>query len=177
MPLLKNNALVGDTWLILGNDDALPASRRRDRALRAAAARVRVSRQAIRASSAWSSPMSTAPRPLRHSCRDFPWWSCTSPPSTMAAPTRWRGSFGRFGYRGEIRATGNVLPDQLQFMLQVGFDAFEIGDRFPLQVWQAASKQMSLAYQRGLFRRSAESEIWTERHTDAEPWLEQPHAG
>ena len=26
MPLLKNNALVGDTWLILGNDDALPAS-------------------------------------------------------------------------------------------------------------------------------------------------------
>jgi hypothetical protein len=36
---------------------------------------------------------------------------------------------------------------------------------------------MSLAYQRGLFRRGSEAEIWTERHTDAEPWLEQPHAG
>ena len=81
------------------------------------------------------------------------------------------------GYRQELRATGNVLPDQLQFMLQVGFDAFEIGDRFPLEVWQKASRQMSLAYQRGLFRRGAEAEIWTERHTDAEPWLEQPHAG
>ena len=72
---------------------------------------------------------------------------------------------------------GNVLPDQLQFMLQVGFDAFEIGDRFPLETWQKASRQMSLAYQRGLFRRGSEAEIWTERHTDAEPWLEQPHAG
>ena len=82
-----------------------------------------------------------------------------------------------FGYRGELRATGNVLPDQLQMMLQVGFDAFDIGERFPLEAWQAASKQMSLAYQRGLFRRSSEAEIWTERHTDAEPWLEQPHAG
>ena len=82
-----------------------------------------------------------------------------------------------FGYRGEIRATGNVLPDQLQLMLQVGFDAFDIGERFPLEARQSASKQMSLAYQRGLFRRNSEAEIWTERHTDAEPWLEQPHAG
>jgi len=81
------------------------------------------------------------------------------------------------GYAGELRATGNVLPDQLQFMQQVGFDAFEIGERFPLETWRKASRQMSLAYQRGLFRRAAESEIWTERHTDAEPWLEQPHAG
>ena len=82
-----------------------------------------------------------------------------------------------FGYRGELRATGNVLPDQLQFMIQVGFDAFEISDRFPLAQWQQGAKQMSLAYQRGLFRRGAEAEVWTERHTGAEPWLEQPHAG
>ena len=81
------------------------------------------------------------------------------------------------GYRGELRASGNVLPDQLQFMLQVGFDTFEIGERFPLSTWQQASKQMSLAYQRGLFRRGSEAVIWTERHTDAEPWLEQPYAG
>ena len=79
--------------------------------------------------------------------------------------------------RGELRATGTVLPDQLQFMLQVGFDTFDIGERFPLAIWQQASKHMSLAYQRGLFRRGAEAEVWTERHTDAEPWLEQPHAG
>jgi uncharacterized protein (DUF934 family) len=83
----------------------------------------------------------------------------------------------QMGYRGELRATGNVLPDQLQFMLQVGFDTFDIGERFTLATWQQASKLMSLAYQRGLYRRNDEAEIWTERHTDAEPWLEQPHAG
>jgi len=81
------------------------------------------------------------------------------------------------GYRGEIRATGNVLPDQLQFMRQVGFDAFEVGDRFPPEAWLKASCQMSLAYQRGLYRPANETEVWSERHREAEPWLEQPYAG
>ncbi|MGB8313036.1 MAG: DUF934 domain-containing protein, partial [Aestuariivirga sp.] len=32
----------------------------------------------------------------------------------------------QLGYRGELRATGNVLPDQYQFMAQVGFNTFEV---------------------------------------------------
>ena len=32
---------------------------------------------------------------------------------------------GRLGYRGELRATGQVLRDQLPFMLRCGFDSFE----------------------------------------------------
>ena len=32
---------------------------------------------------------------------------------------------GRLGYEGELRATGNVLQDQLPFMLRCGFDSFE----------------------------------------------------
>jgi uncharacterized protein (DUF934 family) len=32
---------------------------------------------------------------------------------------------GRMGYGGELRATGNVLQDQLPFMLRCGFDSFE----------------------------------------------------
>jgi uncharacterized protein (DUF934 family) len=32
---------------------------------------------------------------------------------------------GRLGYRGELRATGNVLRDQLPFLLRCGFDSFE----------------------------------------------------
>ena len=31
----------------------------------------------------------------------------------------------RFGYRGELRAIGDVLRDQLFYMQRVGFDAFE----------------------------------------------------
>ena len=81
------------------------------------------------------------------------------------------------GYRGELRAEGDVLPDQLQFMKQVGFDSFAVTDRFPLQVWQAASHQMSLAYQRGLFRLADETEVWSSRHQGFAAWEEQPHAG
>ena len=32
----------------------------------------------------------------------------------------------RFGYRGELRAIGDVLPDQLFYMKRVGFDAFAV---------------------------------------------------
>ncbi|CAN5543900.1 DUF934 domain-containing protein [soil metagenome] len=81
------------------------------------------------------------------------------------------------GYAHELRATGNVLPDQLQFMRQVGFDAFEINERFAPSVWLAASRQMSLAYQRGLYHPAGETEVWSERHREAQPWAEQPYAG
>jgi uncharacterized protein (DUF934 family) len=32
----------------------------------------------------------------------------------------------RYGYRGELRATGDVLRDQLLFLSRAGFDAFEL---------------------------------------------------
>lgn len=32
----------------------------------------------------------------------------------------------RFGYRGELRAAGDVLRDQIVFMLRAGFDAFDV---------------------------------------------------
>src|SRR6266702_5939251 len=32
----------------------------------------------------------------------------------------------RHGFRGELRATGQVLRDQFVFMLRAGFDAFEV---------------------------------------------------
>ena len=81
------------------------------------------------------------------------------------------------GFRGELRADGNLLLDQFQFMHQVGFDSFAVNERFSLQQWQAASRQMSLAYQRGLYRASGEREVWSQRHQGFAPWEEQPHAG
>lgn len=33
---------------------------------------------------------------------------------------------GRYGFRGELRATGNVLRDQFLFLVRAGFDAFEV---------------------------------------------------
>jgi phosphoadenosine phosphosulfate reductase len=33
---------------------------------------------------------------------------------------------GKFGFRGELRAVGNVLSDQIPYMRRVGFDSFEV---------------------------------------------------
>lgn len=51
------------------------------------------------------------------------------------------------GFQGELRATGNVLPDQLQFMAQVGFDAFEVSGRFLADTWLKALSRLNLSYQ------------------------------
>jgi len=56
----------------------------------------------------------------------------------------------RLGFTGELRASGDVLPDQIAFMRQVGFDAFEPGnDRIPLETWRRAATAVSLSYQSG----------------------------
>jgi uncharacterized protein (DUF934 family) len=87
------------------------------------------------------------------------------------------GQLRDLGFRGELRASGNILPDQAQFMKQVGIDCFEVTDRFDLETWRRATRQMSLAYQRGLYRRAGEREVWSERHQGFVAWEEQPHAG
>lgn len=53
----------------------------------------------------------------------------------------------RHGYRGEIRAVGQVLRDQLLFMQRCGFDAFEIAADEPVEAWLAAMAEFSVFYQ------------------------------
>lgn len=176
MPLLKNNTLISDTWIHAGLDDQLPEAGdvivpfgrllTEFESLSQRAGKLGVAF----ANNDRSQALSTFLPKLSVITLDFPAFN-DGRAYSIARQLR------EFGYRGELRAVGNVLPDQLQFMLQVGFDTFDIGERFPLTAWQSASKQMSLAYQRGLFRRNSEAEVWTERHTDAEPWLGQPYAG
>jgi len=64
------------------------------------------------------------------------------------------------GFRGQLRASGNVLPDQLQFMAQVGFDAFEVSDRFSADVWQKALSRLNLSYQGAT---AGARHVWQER--------------
>jgi uncharacterized protein (DUF934 family) len=40
----------------------------------------------------------------------------------------------RLGYEGEMRAVGDVLFDEMQFMVRCGFDAFEISDPSTLKL-------------------------------------------
>jgi uncharacterized protein (DUF934 family) len=53
----------------------------------------------------------------------------------------------RYGYRGELRATGNVLRDQLFFMQRCGFDAFVPAKPNAAAAWNAAMSEIDVVYQ------------------------------
>jgi uncharacterized protein (DUF934 family) len=53
----------------------------------------------------------------------------------------------RFGYEGEVRAVGEVLLEQLHFMLRVGFDAFELEGADPLGTYRTALEDYTVWYQ------------------------------
>ena len=55
----------------------------------------------------------------------------------------------RYGYRGEIRATGKVLRDLLLFMHRCGFDAFDLDPAEDANAALAALGSFSVAYQGG----------------------------
>jgi uncharacterized protein (DUF934 family) len=67
----------------------------------------------------------------------------------------------RYGYRGELRATGDVLRDQLFYMKRVGFDAFELRADQDVETALRAFGDFSETYQAAvdpplpLFRRRA----------------------
>ena len=118
MPLLKNNTLIAETWAHADADGELPAgdvvvpfarllknweqlSQRRDKL---GVSLVNIDR---------AEALSTFLPKLQLIVLSFPAFN-DGRAYSLARQLR------QMGYRGELRATGNVLPDQLQFMLQVG---------------------------------------------------------
>ncbi len=67
----------------------------------------------------------------------------------------------RYGYRGELRAVGDVLRDQLFYLARVGFDAFELREDQDAQQAPSAFSDFTVCYQAStdqpipLFRRRA----------------------
>ena len=53
----------------------------------------------------------------------------------------------RLGFRGEIRAAGDFLYDQIAFMTRVGIDSFEVSEKITLELFQRALREVRFAYQ------------------------------
>lgn len=53
----------------------------------------------------------------------------------------------RFHYKGEIRAVGHFLYDQLAFMVRVGIDAFDVRQDFRAEDFDRATREMHYVYQ------------------------------
>jgi uncharacterized protein (DUF934 family) len=58
---------------------------------------------------------------------------------------------GHFGFAGELRATGEVLFDQLQLLARCGFDSFDIKDAVTIRLLEAGRRpSLGIFYQPGL---------------------------
>jgi uncharacterized protein (DUF934 family) len=53
----------------------------------------------------------------------------------------------KYGFKGELRAVGDVLLEQLHFMLRTGFNAFELHSDDPAKDYEIANKDFSVWYQ------------------------------
>jgi uncharacterized protein (DUF934 family) len=176
MPLLKNNSFINDAWVTIADDDVI-----------AEGARVIVSLDRLQKD--WdvlakhtgllgvAVPNNADEKALHPYFSGLALVVVNFPAFTDGRSYSQARQLRLDGYRGEVRATGNILPDQLQFMLQVGVDSFEVSERFTLEDWQKASQHMHLTYQMGYNRAGAEREVWAQRHQGFAAWEEQPHAG
>lgn len=53
----------------------------------------------------------------------------------------------RYGFRGELRATGQVLRDQFLFLVRAGFDALEVTKVADADAFAATTARYSMFYQ------------------------------
>lgn len=162
MPLLKEGRLVEDAWRHLDDAESLPEGAPATLSLRRwAAEREALSRRAGRIG--LRLPNDVSPLELAADVGRFGLIALAFPRFTDGrAYSQARLLRGRLGYGGELRATGNVLRDQLLFMRRCGIDAFEVGERALAENWPAALGEFDLFYQ------PAE---------DGRPWIARRRAG
>ncbi len=53
----------------------------------------------------------------------------------------------KYGFKGELRASGAFIQDQILALLKVGIDAFAVPDDFTLETFQSAMHEVSVQYQ------------------------------
>ena len=71
----------------------------------------------------------------------------------------------KYAYKGELRAVGDILLEQLHFMVRTGFDSFEFETDDPLRDFEVAASDFSVWYQPTGDGRDTASELrW--RHLD-----------
>ncbi len=70
----------------------------------------------------------------------------------------------RYGFKGEVRAVGEVLREQALHMVRCGFDAFAPADGSDPQTWGAAAHRYRHVYQRAA---DAREPVFVERGSGA----------
>lgn len=146
MPLIKNGSFVEDTFAHIADGDALP-----DGAVVVSLKRFQAERESLMARNAplgirLSSDQS--PEALGADLHHFALIELEFPKFKDGRGYSWaRQLRTRLGYRGEVRAVGDVLRDQWLFMSRVGIDAFEVRPGTRIEDFRTALAEQTVFYQ------------------------------
>lgn len=146
MSLIKNNAFVENAFARVADDEALP-----DGAVVVSLKRWQTERDTL---SARNAPLGVrltsdqSPEALGADVHHFALIEIEFPKFRDGRGYSWaRLLRQRLGYKGEIRAVGDVLRDQWLFMSRCGVDAFEVRPGTRIEDFRAAMAEQTVFYQ------------------------------
>jgi uncharacterized protein (DUF934 family) len=146
MPLIKDNAFVENTFRRIADEETLPEG-----AIVVSLKRFQAERDTLLARNTPLGVRLTAdqsPEALGADIHHFALIELEFPKFKDGRGYSWaRQLRQRLGYKGEIRATGDVLRDQWLFMSRVGIDAFEVRPGTRIEDFQAALAEQTVFYQ------------------------------
>jgi uncharacterized protein (DUF934 family) len=168
MPLVKQGAITADPYLHLADEDDLPS----DGAVLISAKRFLENPDALAQRNA---PLGVIWPNNRDVAELLPWLNRLAVVALVyptfrdgRAHSQARLLRERHGFRGELRATGQVLRDQFVFLLRNGFDAFEVKKPADAEVFAAVAKRYSVFYQpTGDGRKTALEQRMLLRHSES----------
>jgi uncharacterized protein (DUF934 family) len=147
MPLIKATGPVDDLWTFVKDEEQLPA----EGAVIVTLARWQANRDQLLAR---PTPLGVrlksdqAPSAIAGDIERFDVIALEFPKFTDGrAYSSARLLRERHGFRGELRAVGNVLRDQLVFMRRCGFDSFLIPETADGVAWAGSLRGISVVYQ------------------------------
>lgn len=146
MPLIRDNAFVEDTFARVADDAALPEG-----AIIVSLKRFQAERDVLVAR---NTPLGVrlssdqSPEALGADVHHFALIELDFPKFKDGRGYSWaRLLRQRLGYKGEVRATGDVLRDQWLFMSRVGIDSFEVRAGTRIEDFRAAMAEQTFFYQ------------------------------
>jgi len=147
MPLVRGGKITGDAFVHLADDAEIPG----DGAILVSAARFLGDAQSLARRAAPTGVVWPNNRDLDDL---VPWLDRLAVVALVFPSFRDGRAYSqarllreRHGYRGELRATGQVLRDQFLFMLRAGFDAFEVKKQSDAEAFAGTVNRYSVFYQ------------------------------
>jgi len=147
MQYIKNGNITADEWVQVGVDGGLPATG----GVIVPLARWLASRDELLARKAPLGVRLASNEPPEKICDDLGRFDLVALEFPIFRDGR-AYSYARllreqYGFKGELRAVGNVLYDQLSFMHRCGFDTYEVQKDIDAQRFAKALSEFTVRYQ------------------------------